>query len=192
VNSPTSASGPSDKRSLIVEAAAKLVYTQGFSRTTLAEIAQECGVSLGNMYYYFKTKEAIGEALIDKLSAEQAAVRKAWEAKPDSRDRVASFIQVTLDQKDLIAQNGCPVGTLCSELNKDGGPLALCSARLLDDIIGWLEAQFRLLGRGAAARDSAIHVVSTLQGASLLTHSLHDARYLAGEAKRLKAWLRAL
>jgi AcrR family transcriptional regulator len=186
------APGASDKRSLIVEAAARLVYEQGFGRTRLADIAQACGVPLGNIYYYFKTKEAIGEALIAKLSAEQAAARQAWEAAADPRARVASFIQATEDQKFGFSQSGCPTGTLCAELNKEDGPLAACSAKLLGDLIGWLEAQFSALGRAADARVLAVHVVSVLQGASLVTHALHDPAYLEAEAKRLDAWLHAL
>ena len=51
-----------DKRVRLIEAAKVLIHQQGFHLTTLADIAQEADVPLGNVYYYFKTKEAIGEA----------------------------------------------------------------------------------------------------------------------------------
>ena len=63
-----STKSPIDKRTRLVDTAAKLVHEQGFNRTTLADISRESGVLLGNVYYYFRTKEAIGEALIDKLA----------------------------------------------------------------------------------------------------------------------------
>ena len=49
----------SDKRTRLIEAADKLVQLQGFSQTTLADIAKKADVPLGNVYYYFKTKEEI-------------------------------------------------------------------------------------------------------------------------------------
>ena len=54
-----------DKRSRLIEAAVKLVHRQGFNKTTLADIALESEVPLGNVYYYFKTKDDIGQALIE-------------------------------------------------------------------------------------------------------------------------------
>ena len=46
-----------DKRERLVQAADKLIYEQTFHTTTLANIAKLAEVPLGNVYYYFKTKE---------------------------------------------------------------------------------------------------------------------------------------
>jgi TetR/AcrR family transcriptional regulator, transcriptional repressor for nem operon len=59
-----------DKRVRLVDAAKALIHRQGFNLTTLADIAQEADVPLGNVYYYFKTKEAIGEAVITNRGRE--------------------------------------------------------------------------------------------------------------------------
>ena len=53
-----------DKRSRLVNAADKLFHEQGVSTTTLANIAQLADVPLGNVYYYFKSKESIVFAVI--------------------------------------------------------------------------------------------------------------------------------
>ena len=44
----------SDKRVRLVDAAKALIHKQGFNLSTLADIAQEADVPLGNVYYYFK------------------------------------------------------------------------------------------------------------------------------------------
>ena len=44
-----------DKRVRLIDAAKVLIHQQGFNLTTLADIAQEADVPLGNVYYYFKT-----------------------------------------------------------------------------------------------------------------------------------------
>jgi TetR/AcrR family transcriptional repressor of nem operon len=47
------------KRERLLGAAADLLYRQGVEKTTLADIAQAADVALGNIYYYFKTKDAM-------------------------------------------------------------------------------------------------------------------------------------
>jgi len=181
-----------DKRSRIVDTAARLVQEQGFSRTSLADIARESGVPLGNLYYYFKTKDAIGEALIEKMSAAHDATRTMWDVELEPKERIEAFIQATIDNRENRARRGCSFGTLCTELHKEPGPLAERAAKLFEGILKWLEAQFRLLGKGAESRDLAFHLVSLLQGASLLTNAFHDTRKIMRECNRLKEWVRSL
>jgi AcrR family transcriptional regulator len=188
----TPADLPPDKRTRIVEVAAKLVHEQGFARTSLADIARESGVPLGNLYYYFKTKDAIGEALIEKMAGLHDAIREAWDRELEPRERILAFIQASIDSRDSVARSGCPVGSLCSELHKESRPLAERASKLFDDFLQWIERQFRLLGKGAESRELAFHLVCALQGASLLANTFHDTRRLTRESNRLKEWVRSL
>lgn len=186
----TTQAAASDKRARIVETAAKLVHEHGFNTTSLADIAQQSGVPLGNLYYYFKTKDAIGEALLERIGCAHAAMRAEWERELEPRERIEAFIQAAIDTRESLARSGCPVGSLCSELHKEGGPLADRAARLLEDFVKWLEAQFRLLGKGAESRDLAFHLVAAIQGAGLLANALHSTRQATREFKYLKDWVR--
>ena len=67
-----------DKRSRLVNAAVGLAYQNGFGATSLADIAREAEVPLGNVYYYFKTKDDIGEAIVELRLAELATQRQRW------------------------------------------------------------------------------------------------------------------
>ncbi len=87
-----STKSPIDKRTRLVDTAAKLVHEQGFNRTTLADISRESRVPLGNVYYYFRTKEAIGEALIDKLAEVQASGREAWSSSREQQAASGSVL----------------------------------------------------------------------------------------------------
>jgi TetR/AcrR family transcriptional repressor of nem operon len=182
-----------DKRSRLVDAAVHLVHRQGFHRTTLADLAQESGVPLGNVYYYFKTKDALGEALIDQYVSCYETLRAKWESEADPRARLDAFIQMTIDNRETLAQSGCPMGTLTSELRKDDGRLATCATRLFADLLDWLDRQFRQLGKSKSeARRLAVHLLSALQGASLLAHNFGSAKYAVQEAKLLREWVRDL
>jgi len=182
-----------DKRSRLIAAAVRLVHRQGFHRTTLADLAHESGVPLGNVYYYFKTKDALGEALIEQYVSRYEALRARWETKADPRARLDAFIQITIDNRETLAESGCPMGTLTSELRKGRGRLATCATRLFADLLDWLEAQFSQLGKSKTeARGLAVHLLSALEGASLLAHNFGSAKYAVQEAKLLRAWVRDL
>jgi TetR/AcrR family transcriptional repressor of nem operon len=185
-------SSQADKRTRLIETAAKLVHEQGFNQTTLADIAVESGVPLGNVYYYFKTKEALGEALVDKLASAYEGLCARWESSADPKERLEAFIQMTIDNRESLARSGCPIGTLCAELHKEGGPLAEHAATLFAELLKWIEAQFRFLGQGSESRDLAVHLLSSLEGVSLLAHTFHEPRYVVRESNRLKEWVRSL
>ena len=68
-----------DKRSQLVSAAVGLAYQNGFEATSLADIAREAKVPLGNVYYYFKTKDEIGEAIVELRLAQMSAQRQRWD-----------------------------------------------------------------------------------------------------------------
>ena len=53
------------KRQRLIAAASQLLHQQGAEKTTLADIAQAAEVPVGNVYYYFKTKDDIIAAVID-------------------------------------------------------------------------------------------------------------------------------
>lgn len=49
----------------IEEAAKELLIKQGFAATSMRDISKRADVSLGNLYNYYKTKEAIFESIIN-------------------------------------------------------------------------------------------------------------------------------
>ena len=55
-----------DKRTRLIETATKLAYARGFRETSLADIAAAARVPVGNVYYYFKTKEELAEAVVER------------------------------------------------------------------------------------------------------------------------------
>jgi AcrR family transcriptional regulator len=182
----------SDKRTRLIEAANKLIHQQGFNQTTLADIARESEVPLGNVYYYFKTKEEIGSALIEHRADFYRGVIESWNQLPDPKQRILALIQMVSDQRDILARNGCPIGSLCQELHKDGGPLADKSAGMMATLLSWAEQQFRLLGKDKESADLALHLISALQGASLLTHTFRQPDLITRETDRLKKWIDSL
>jgi AcrR family transcriptional regulator len=63
-------------RSDILDAARELFGTNGYTVTSIADLADALGVTKGALYYHFKSKEAILDALIAEPAAEIAAIAK--------------------------------------------------------------------------------------------------------------------
>jgi AcrR family transcriptional regulator len=72
-----------------------MISVRGYEATTLREIAGEAGVSVGLLYRYFPSKQAVIIALYDELSKDFA--RKAVDLKPGKwRDRFLSALETSL------------------------------------------------------------------------------------------------
>jgi len=184
--------GKADNRTRLLQAAEKVTYRHGFGKAALADIAKEARVPLGNVYYYFKTKDQIGDAIIDlRVSRFRRLLQELNEAA-SPKERLCGFVQIKINNREGLARSGCPVGTLCSELHKDGGAVAKKSTVLFAEALAWMEAQFQALGKGADSRGLAVHLLSATQGVSVLAHTFHAPSLIEMEAARLKEWIRAL
>lgn len=71
----TSQPGPRAERTrdAIVAAALELFRENGYERTTMRAVAARAGVSVGNAYYYFSSKEELVQGFYDQLCAEHRA-----------------------------------------------------------------------------------------------------------------------
>src|SRR5258708_8206767 len=153
-----------DKRTKLVETAMKLAYRDGFRESSLADIAKAAHVPVGNVYYYFKTKEELGEAVVDRRLEEFRADRAEWNRLSSPKERLLAFVGSVQANREQLARGGCALGGLCTELHKEGGALAKRSAALFNEPMRWLEEQFPALGHGKDSRELAVHLFSAFQG----------------------------
>jgi AcrR family transcriptional regulator len=181
-----------DNRTRLLQAAEKVTYRYGFGKTALADIAQEARVPLGNVYYYFKTKDEIGGAIVDLRVSRFKKLLQQLDKADAPKERLCGFVQIKINNRETLARSGCPVGTLCSELHKNGGAVAKKSTVLFTEALAWMEAQFKAIGKGADSRGLAVHLLSATQGVSVLAHTFHSPGMIEMEAARLKEWIRAL
>lgn len=178
-----------DKKARLTEAAKLIFYHQGIHRSTLADVAQGAAIPLGNLYYHFRTKESLIEAVIEAHLRELQENFALWEQDPDPAHRLLSFIRAGHLIAEQVSLYGCPRGSLCQELGKSDHPLAEQAKAIFRAQLEWVEHQFRLLGQAEAAPDLAVDLLASLQGASLLTNSFHTSDLLNRQLARLEDWL---
>jgi AcrR family transcriptional regulator len=172
------------KRDRLVEAARRVFQEQGVESSTLADIAAAADVPLGNVYYYFKTKDELIEAAIDSHADHIHTVLAELDRLATPQARLKALGKLWVDSSDEVARYGCPHGSLCQELAKRDDGLEARAAKLMALTIDWAEEQFRLLGR-RDARDLAVGLMATIQGAALLSSSLRDPDIMSRQARRL-------
>jgi len=182
----------SDASTRLVQAAMKLTYRNGFATTSLADIAREARVPVGNIYYYFKSKNDLGRAVVDERLSELQLMQNEWDEAGSPKERLCAYLNYVRETRRDIAVSGCSTGTLCGELHKSEAGVAMNAASLLAVQLKWVERQFRLLDGGKEARARALHFLSALQGVSVISHSFGASDLVAMEAARLKKWIRSL
>jgi len=119
-----------EKKEYIMRTALKLFAKKGFFNTTIADIAKEMGMSVGNLYNYFPSKESLAKELLiytSKIFGEE--LRKINEMDISSKEKIEKivdlyfkkaeedpelvdyFMRVYLSNKEIF-NNGCE-GMLC-------------------------------------------------------------------------------
>lgn len=182
----------SDKREKLLSAARELIHQQGYRHTTLSEIARRSDVPLGNVYYYFKTKDDIAAAVIKEHLESFMAQFDRWDTEiPEPSTRLNALLDYLDSLRDILSEAGCPIGSLCQELSKEDGPLAEQASQILTFQLDWVEQQFVAMGH-QDARALAIELVTNLQGLSLLANALNDEDMVSQQVGRLRRWLNAL
>ncbi len=181
-----------NKRSRLTRAAAELTYARGFGKVALADIAEAADVPVGNVYYYFKTKAEIGEAIVARRSDEFRQLRTGWERAATPREQLKALVRSTAENREGLVRGGCPVGSLCAELGKEETHLATVASHPLRELLSWIEIQFAALGRGREKQGLSLHLLAALQGVSLLANCFRDSNLVVLEAEHLNNWIDSL
>lgn len=177
----------------IVAAADDLFYHQGFEHTSFADIASAVGISRGNFYHHFKSKDEILHAVIAMRMDRTRGLLERWDAQgKHPRERIQSFVELLIVNQSQIMRSGCPVGSLCSELAKLGHPNHTDAAALFTLFRAWLKRQFELMGCKKDPDVLALHVLARSQGVATLAHAYRDAAFVEREVALLSEWLRAI
>lgn len=177
------------KRERLITAAQELVYRQGVARTTLAHIAEAADVPVGNVYYYFKTKDEIVVAVVHTQVQQIESTLAELEGRHRSpRARLKALVRFLAEHADSTAQYGCPHGTLSTEMAKQAEGSNPVAAALMQIQLDWAEHQFRAMGR-RDAHDLAIELLVGYQGAAVLTNALRQPDLLSRQARRLEKWI---
>lgn len=86
-----------EKEEQILEAALDVFSMHGFRGATIDQIAEVAGMSKPNLLYYFRTKEAMHRALIDRVLDTWLDPLRAFDAEGDPETEIRSYIRRKLE-----------------------------------------------------------------------------------------------
>jgi len=188
-------------REAIVAAATRLIAVHGYHATSLDDVLRESGVGKGNFYYYFKSKEDLGYAILDGVVA--GFLERTLEpcfadpaAKPLTQLRC--FLARVLEaQRARKCVGGCVMGNLAAELSDVHAGFR---ARLSAVFQAWRERIVRVLDEGRIRgelsqacdpRPAAQFIVASLEGAILLSKVTKDIAVMEQCVAELERYLAA-
>jgi len=192
-------------RDRILNAAEGLVLRQGFNATTLEAILGEAGASKGAFFHHFASKEALGNALVERYANADAAVLERFmgEAEAlsnDPADQIVSFVRLYEEAAHDIAnyQPGCLFVSFIYERGP-GGPRD--DDLILESIELWRDRILEKLELAAETRPQlsevdlsalADMVFSTFEGGFILARATDEPDHLRRQLAHLRHYLELL
>jgi TetR/AcrR family transcriptional regulator, transcriptional repressor for nem operon len=171
-------------REVLIEAATRLIHLKGYQNTSLDDVLTASGVGKGNFYHYFKSKQDLGYAILDRVV--DAFLQRGLEpcfADPDGArlGQIRCFLGRIRDaQHERNCVGGCVFGNLAAELSDvhEGfrARLTRLFARWRTRLTQALEEAQQRGEVTAACRPEAVghFLVASLEGAILLTKLTKD------------------
>lgn len=190
---------PAATRVRLVEAARVLFWDKGFETTSLSDVARRAKANPGSLYYFFKTKEELLLAVLDRYTELlwPMVMEPAFKAVDEPMVRIFAILEGY--RQGLLATEcarGCPIGSLSLEVGE-----AFPSAREkicanFDGWVGWIKKCLDDAGdqlppevdRAALAR----FVLTVMEGAVMQARAYHSLEPFDSAVKVLGDYLARL
>lgn len=181
-----------ERRDALVAACAELFWQKGYANTSIADIAAHAGIPLGNVYYYFRSKADMANAVAAVFVTEtESLIADIGTQTQEPRERLALLVRRLAQSARSRVAHGCPIGGCVHDFRHDAQPAADRAAEALSLLIGFMARELGKTGlRPSAAMAAARGAVSDWQGGIVLAHALRDATVMAESFRRMERTLR--
>ncbi|MBS2040864.1 TetR/AcrR family transcriptional regulator [bacterium] len=178
-----------EKRERLILAAKRLFYRRGFAGTSLSDVAEDSSVPVGNVYYYFKSKESLAEAVVAAYQNDIQEWTRAAELGPTPQERLKLWLRgyfaMSVDGEDW----NCPFGRLLIDLRQQSDRLGELACTLYQFMLSWTSKEFALYSDPADSERLAQNLVSRAQGLGILALVLQDRVELVARFQEVENWI---
>ena len=166
MSSPAHAPPPAEPRDRILDAAQERLIHYGYHKTTMAEIAEDVGMSAANLYRYFANKEEIAAECASRCMNERFERLRRHLADPrkSAAEKLMAYARELVDDSHALAGEASKIGELVATIMRQRHALVheklAVHYQLIGDILnqGVSSGEFRIEDIETVAR----HVYSTL------------------------------
>ncbi len=192
---------PERTRQRLLQAAFREVYRYGFQSAGIDTILAATDVTKGALYYHFKSKEALGYAIIEEIVAEMTHDR--W-LRPLQRSRDKNPIDALIGVVQAIphqprdVKGGCPLVNLTQEMSQLDKEFRKRLERIFH---GWHEGVTTVLRRGQhqgtvrrdlVPEETASFLIAMVEGYEVLAKNAQDAKVWNTGIRNIVGWLNSL
>jgi TetR/AcrR family transcriptional regulator, transcriptional repressor for nem operon len=187
-------------RRAIIERSAPVFNTRGYFGTSMSDLVRETGLEKGGIYNHFGGKEELALAAFEyAVGVMERRYEKAMEGKDGALERLfAVMYEMAGIVENPPVAGGCPVLNSAVE-STDANPALKERAREFAG--GWLRLVGSIVKEGkesgefhpdADPRKTASVVVSTLEGAVMLSRLHEDPSHMKRAVRHLEEYLSSL
>ena len=192
---------PSPTKEKLLEAAQRLMLAKGYTSTTVDEICEATGLTKGSFFYYFKSKEDLGKAVLDHYfsSMFQMVQQAPFLKMSDPLQRIYGYVDFVIEMSQSPeVQNSCLLGNFAQELS-DTYPEIRCQcakyfarwAKVFKQDLDQAKAQYA----PKAAFDTlslAKHFIVVMEGSFILAKANQDAEIVGKSLQHFTQYLKSL
>lgn len=167
----------SDK--FIVKQSLLVFRKKGFYNTSMADIAEACGLLKGSLYHYFKSKEALMKAVIEYLHNyyKNEIFSLAYDEQLGIKQKLKMLADASENQF-FASESGCLFGNLALETS---GNIPEFSEMVKLFFIEWMKAMEHIYSEKYSPEKSRLLAqdsVARVEGAVMMMRLFNDKEYL--------------
>ena len=188
-----------DTHEKLLDAALRLMLSKGYPATTVDEICAEAGVSKGSFYHFFKTKEDLGLATIERFyqRGQDELLNGPFTELEDPVERAFGYIDHVEARSTFLWTDGCLLGSFALELANTHPGVREEVSRMFDQITAQMASVFRPIADraeegGPTATALAEMFLSILEGSILLARAHHDPDRIPKAVRRFRNYVEKL
>jgi TetR/AcrR family transcriptional regulator, transcriptional repressor for nem operon len=190
---------PERTRERLLQAASREIYRSGFQSAGIDTILASAGVTKGALYYHFKSKEALGYAVVEEIIAPDVHgkwVRPFQSGKDPIDALIGAVRRIPIRPADV--RGGCQLNNLAQEMSPLDAGFRKRLATIFDS---WREAVARVLREGqtegSVSRDvepaaAAALLIAMVEGYGSLAKNAQDPKVMKAGIRSIVDWLRSL
>ena len=163
-----------DRLETLLDSAEMAIRGRGYHAVSFRDLADDLGIKSASVHYYFRHKEDLGIALVERYSRQ---FFDALEEQASLGNSAADRLQAigTVYKSSLLASNEvCLCGMLGAETCGLPEPLAQKVQSFFTANIDWITDAVTGALPSGSERNFAIQATASLQGGMMLANSLDD------------------
>lgn len=185
----------------LLDAAQALMLAKGFVATTVDEICESAGLTKGSFFHYFKSKEDLGKAVLERFCQVRLELIQgsASQKKTDPLERLYGWVDFAIEMsKSPMAKNGCLLGNFAQELSDTHPAMRSLCARRFTEWAGLLKqeldgAKAKHLPKSRMDTESlADHFIAIIEGALILAKAKQDMAVVEKSLRHFRRYLESL